>query len=428
MDTIEKHKKAIINVITGDALGCTLEGFTIEHIKAVYKSINDYTDPEPALKNKLENWKKPGLYTSISQLMILLLASFGKGKFNINSFINNIKSSPEVENSQSGIFRHPDNILNRFINEAKTIQNETADYSASVKLIPICLPFSFQNYFEDTEIYNQFKFCTLFTSDPFTISACLIFSKLIHNIIISDNFIQGKTLLEAGKAAAELLEYSRNNSPEIFELKLNPDNISNAISNYKQLFDSLEKALTLENGIKIIIENLNSIMKNNIKKISIAHPAAAMPLALLKSKFFNETETLLKECVMEGGSASSTASIAGAVSGANGHSIGEESFLIKNLINKKNIISLINDISITSRENINVIDFYKSEAQLTKKEFEEYNSKLKHYKKNEKNVKSRKNPENKMTQHIVESWTKADKAKWKKEKIKINKEIDESYN
>ena len=428
METCEKHKKAIINAITGDALGSTLEGFTIEHIKAVYKSINDYTDPEPALKNKLENWKKPGLYTSISQIMILLLASFGKGKFNINSFINNIKSAPEVENSQSGIFRHPDNILNRFINETETIQNGTADYSASVKLIPVCLPFSFQSYFEDAEILNQFKFCTLFTSDSFTISACLIFSKLIHKIINSDNFIPGKTLFEAGKTAAELFEYSRNNSPKIFELKLNPDKISNSISNYLQLFDSLEKAITLENGIKIIIENLNSIMKNNIKKISIAHPAAALPLAFLKSKFFIGTETLLKECVMEGGSASSTASIAGAISGACGHSIEEESFLIKNLINKKNIISLVNEISAKSWDSQNVHDFYKSESLLTKKEFEEYNSKLKHYKKHEKTVKSRKNSENNMALHIVESWTKTDKAKWKKEKKQFNKEIDESNN
>ncbi len=428
MEIDEKHKKAIINAIAGDALGSTLEGFTIEHIKAVYKSIKDYTDPEPALKNKLEYWKKPGLYTSITQIMIILFASFGKSKFNLNSFIHNINSSPEVENSQSGIFRHPDNILNRFINEAETIQNETADYSASAKLIPICLPFSFQDYFNDTEIYNQFKFCTLFTSDSFTISACLIFSKLIYNIIVSENFIPGKALLEAKKTAGELLEYSQNNSPKIFELKLNPDKISSSISVYLQLFESLEKAISVENGIKIIIENLNAIMKNNIKKPSIAHPAAAFPLALLKSKFFSETESLLIQCAMEGGPASSAASIAGAISGACGNSIGEDSFLIKNLINKKYISSLVNEISVKSFESITIQNFYKSESLLTKKEIEEYQSKLKHYKKTEKKHINRKNPENKMTQHIVESWTKSDKAKWKKEKKQFNEEFDESNN
>jgi hypothetical protein len=89
---------------------------------------------------------------------------------------------------------------------------------------------------------------------------------------------------------------------------------------------------------------------------------------------------------------------------------------------------LLNIISDNSWNYNNINNFFQSESSLTRKEIEEYQSKLKHYKKPEKLTNNRKTLEEKMAQHIVESWTKTDKAKWKKEKKQFNKEYQDSDN
>ncbi len=59
-------------------------------------------------------------------------------------------------------------------------------------------------------------------------------------------------------------------------------------------------------------------------------------------------------------------------------------------------------------------DFISGEASLSAKETEEKNAKLKHVKIKIKKKKSRHEMEKELSNHVVESWTKFDRAKWRK--------------
>ena len=91
----------------GSACG-PLEGFGPGHIRSIFGRITDYTDPSPALKGKPERWRKPGLYSSISQMIMLMLLSAGRGRgIDMRSFVRELENNPPVEGHPFGAFRHP---------------------------------------------------------------------------------------------------------------------------------------------------------------------------------------------------------------------------------------------------------------------------------------------------------------------------------
>ena len=71
-------------------------------------------------------------------------------------------------------------------------------------------------------------------------------------------------------------------------------------------------------------------------------------------------------------------------------------------------------------------DFIRSEASLTGKEQEELKARLRHTKKKQRSgPRTRAEKEKELARHVVESWTKYDRARWKKERQRHDKN-DES--
>ncbi|RPI89409.1 MAG: ADP-ribosylglycohydrolase family protein, partial [Spirochaetales bacterium] len=68
MDDTDKNTGILLGALTGDALCTPLEGLSAGHIRSVLGHIGDYADPEPALKGKMDRWRKPALYSSLSQM------------------------------------------------------------------------------------------------------------------------------------------------------------------------------------------------------------------------------------------------------------------------------------------------------------------------------------------------------------------------
>ena len=105
----------LFSAIIGDAAGYTLNGMKKNHIKAVFKEITGFTDPAPALKDNMQRWKKPGLYSSITQNILITAACTDKRGINLNEYIKAVKNSPEVSGVEFGIFRDPGEAEKNFI-------------------------------------------------------------------------------------------------------------------------------------------------------------------------------------------------------------------------------------------------------------------------------------------------------------------------
>ena len=94
----------ILSVIAGDALGSPLEGMSRGHIKSCFGPLSGYADPEPALKGKMDRWKKPGLYSSISQFMLMLgMSCSGKGPC-IGAFTRSLAESRALAENGYDVF------------------------------------------------------------------------------------------------------------------------------------------------------------------------------------------------------------------------------------------------------------------------------------------------------------------------------------
>src|SRR5271157_4138740 len=144
MDKIKKN--ILLALIIGDALGSALDGLGRGHIRSHFKEIDDYVDPSPALKGKLDRWKKPGFYSSISQFAILATAG---GKKTSRAAIQSryAEGSRDIDEYAYGIFRYPDVIEKRFIARMKKL-GEGPDFpeQPSVRVIAASIALSLKNF------------------------------------------------------------------------------------------------------------------------------------------------------------------------------------------------------------------------------------------------------------------------------------------
>jgi hypothetical protein len=120
----------------------------------------------------------------------------------------------------------------------------------------------------------------------------------------------------------------------------------------------------------------------------------------------------------EGGSASALAAVSAALTTAF-YGFDVPVNLLEDLVNKKKVTGMIELLSSKGpRDEITGI-LYDSEPGLTTKEMEEYRARNKKEPKKQTPPKNRRDAESELTKHVVESWTKIDKAKWRKERGKL---------
>jgi hypothetical protein len=89
------------------------------------------------------------------------------------------------------------------------------------------------------------------------------------------------------------------------------------------------------------------------------------------------------------------------------------------IVNKKRLSAMISRIAEDKNKASMISEIYDSEPGLTSKEIEEHRAKNRNNPvSREKKIKTRGEIESELSKHVVESWTKVDKAKWKKERNK----------
>lgn len=427
-----KIKGMLLGAIAGDAIGTPFNGLSKTHIHAVYKSINNYTDATPALKGKLQDWKKAALYSSSSQLMLLLLIFTIKNKrMNVYDFARFVRKIPEAGENEYGIFRHPGSTERHFMQTVKEeieSSEEKKYYIASARSSVIIIPFSVLNSeINDNLIIDMLSFSFMFNKDVHSAAGALLFVMFLKRIIIEKNFDSAKLLNKAIEVSNFLLEKTEVFTNRISEIGIMHNHLESCIKDYLNIFFLIKDAKEISEAEKIIVNYVNTKIKTPVTRATIDHPLAIIPFAVFFTAcHIGQPSEMLFRAAEIGGTASILCALTGALTGAMLGTGWLQGNLLDNLVNKKRIINIVDSAINAKITDALVDDFIRCEASLTVKEIQEKNAKLKHVKIKPKKTKkkSRKDIERELSAHVVESWTKLDKAKWRK-KIGRGKESEQ---
>jgi ADP-ribosylglycohydrolase len=407
----------MLNAVLGDALGSAFDGLGKAHIKSIFKEISGFTDPAEAIRDYPERWKKPGLYTSISQFMLLASMSFTRRRFNERLFTESIISSPEIVDLDHGIFRNPGQLEKTYIRRIKksAINLQIPD-QPEAGIMLIALPFAF-NSFELTDLISGLiPLARSFTSNSHTVSGALILASLLKELT-DDDPPSGNLADFSCVVNDRIMSLISSSSGDIFRLGVNPDSLLDAHRKFGEIFENLKNADDRDKAEHEICRVLNSILKTHVKRATVNHPLSILPYSIFMADITGPSE-LLFAAAGEGGCASCLASICGAIIGCRHAGKHTPPVLVRNLVNKKRILSICENISERLEPGIIPADFIKSEELLTIKELDELKSRLKHAKDKKKKPSRPVDRERELSKHVVESWTKIDKAKWKKDREK----------
>ncbi len=408
----------VFSAIIGDAAGYTLNGMKKNHIKAVLKEINGYTDPAPALKDNMQRWKKPGLYSSISQEMLITAACIDKKSLNLDQYLKYIKDSPDVPGTDYGIFRDPGEAEKNFYFRVKNGDNSLHHYKLPCsRLLPHVIPLLLIKN-EKELLITTIRYISLYTTSSITITCSIFLLQLLKDLILNYNEgILNTALCSAEKTKTEII----NNQNIIFDSGHNPDYIISDSDYLIDLFKDLNNNTDPADYEKIICTHADKKKTGTIIRGNVNLPETILPMAVILSDHCSVPEKIFYIAAQEGGASSSLTALSAAITTACcGIHIPEN--LKNNFVNKKKISTIIDIISEDKNRTSIIKEIYETEPGLTAKELEEYRARNKNIPRSKtgKKEKSRNEFESELSKHVVESWTKLDKAKWKKERKKEN--------
>ncbi len=409
-------------MIIGDALGSAVEGMSKGHIRSHFKTINDYIDPEQALNNKIDQWRKPGLYSSISQLALIMALSIPRRGSCADSFQRAVASSPGVAGSDYGIFRYAGaverNFIARMLDPAAPRQ---ASEQPCARIIPIISALSFRSSGSIDHILDVISAVRLFTIDLSTVAAALVYSTLLR-ILKAGGGPAADPITSSIEAAHRILDTIENDSAAVFARAVNPGSLTKELQSLMDILSETASADTLQAAEDIIVSGVNRSLKTPVTRATINHPSALLPYALALTFLTPAPPIPLGAAVSEGGSTAALAAMTGAIGACLHDAAPEPDTLVTNLVNRKKILALVDSLNGATGAPHDLEQFMAQEATLTAKELEELNARLKHsHKKPKKAPLTQADKEKKLTSHAVESWTKYDKARWRKERRRNDK-------
>lgn len=418
-DTNDRFQGVLLGSVVGDALGTPLDGLGKSHIYTTLKNFRTYAEPEAALKHHIDRWRKPGLYSCISQMMIILSMHVSiSGRKAVSGFLESLSGQSQAEGNNN-IFRHPGVTEKHLIQISKNLSGDKAFTDLSIPcarsaaIVAPSLLFSSMN-----GLCNIVGISVLFNRDSYSVAGTLIFSRLLQALCNNynpecDENIAG-IAIEETRAIIKEIEVSPH---IIFNLSLNPDTLIESLKFFLNILSEIENINDPGPGEERIFEIGNKILKTPVTRATVNHPVCIIPYSILLSKIMmGSADNAICKIAMEGGSSPILCSLSGAIFGSLFGSKWIPDVLINDLVNRKMILH-ITDLIAGNKVNRKILDdFIASESMLTAKEAQELGARLKHQKRGKKEPLSRKEKEDHLSRHVVMSWTKKDKAKWRKDK------------
>lgn len=423
----ERIKGILLGTIIGDALGTPLAGMSRGHIKNIFKTVSTYTDPLPALKGKTDRWRKPGLYSSLSQMIILIAMLKGIHQRGIpDRLIRFAPTLPEVAESDYGIFRHPGDIEKNFITRTRRSGvTEDAEIPAfpSARLTPLLSPSLLREETTMQTVTTMIPLALLFTQNYFALAGALSFGILLRRLIREDP-VSANLLHIARDETARLGKQIHENAHLLFDLGCNPVTLEEAITEFVEIYHSLANTADETLAEEMIYTNVNRFLKTPITRATVNNALSLVPYALFiaESQRANPSAALFT-VVGSGGETSTLCALTGSIMGALFGTAFLPPRLTHELVNKKRMSAIVEALTEQKCTEAMIREFVDAEMALTAKELEERRAKMKHARptKRKKPVRDR---ERELSRHVVESWTKTDKARWKKERERFDKSTE----
>ncbi len=406
----------ILATVIGDALGYTLEGMGRGHIRARFGELNDYADPAAALKGKLHRWRMPGLYSSISQFMIILgIHALGRGAF-LDHFTSSVREAPPLPGAPGGVFRGAGSLERRFINDARERPGGNAPPNdPGGRIIPALAPLAFRETAATRRMRDVLGYLRLFTTDHGTLAAGLVYVFLIRQAACDES--PASDFIEAATETALRMASAVEQDPSaVFEGGVNPDALHIALRDLGDTFSALGAATDIDGSEEIIVGTMAPRLKTPITRATVDIPGALLPLAVAMCSRGGGPGTLF-HAVSRGGATAALGAITGALSAARHGAGSVPESLERSLVNRKRIQSLAEALERRRVAPSLAGDFILAEASLTAKEMDERAARCRHGGKPAPAPKvSGPAREAALSRHVVESWTKLDRSRWKREK------------
>ncbi|MFW5770795.1 MAG: ADP-ribosylglycohydrolase family protein [Spirochaetota bacterium] len=415
----------ILGSITGDALGAPLDGMGEKHIRSVFKSVNGYIDPMPALKGKPDRWKKPGLYTANTQLLLFLSVALSGEKICRSDMLENLFTSiADSGESPAGQLRHPTGTIIQAFRKIENAEGQTTSHFTSGDILPL-LPalLVLKKTDEESFITSVTSFVSFFSQNPWVLASSLIISSLYFSIHSSAGAGDLRTVVTDTIESANRIEnLSETFSHLIFDSGWNPDTVIDCIRQVRHLLDRIQQSTHTDQAAQFIVQGINTNQKTPVTRPTVNHPISVLCWPCAYALHIDNIHEYMFRIAETGGSTSVFVPVAGAIYGMYCGNSMIPSHLIENLVNRKRILTLVESINSMKVRRAELDKFMQNESSLTRKEEEERGSRFKRTPEKKPRKRTKKENVDELSRHVVESWTKYDKAKWKKQKKKIDTE------
>lgn len=381
----------LLDLFIADAVATPFEGLSEGHIKSAKLDFENYFDTRTLLKDHPDKWCKPGLYSSVAAAGFVCAASALIAPENPDFFVSNCGKK-----ISSDSLRSPDSFLlslgggDQFGGAANYISLYASLYA---------------HYCSDLSEERLLSFIFTMTRDAETLTSAFMAANIVQK--------KPSTMHDAYGIVHGSLQWCLDNQPLFFKGGYHPDLVIKTAGYYDNIFTILKKNDDKTRIWKEIFAYVSNIMSRNVVRPTI-YPMTLLPYTLDLALRINEAHTLLQMAVAPGASTRASALFAVLMSRI---SLADElPTLLSGLVNRRKIIEL-SELAENGNISLSVMDeFLKGEEALTRKEREERNALLKHsHKKIEEKKKNRTKSTKELTTHVVESWTKVDKARYRKQ-------------
>ncbi len=412
----------LLGSITGDTLGAPLDGLGEGHIHSVFKSIDGYPDNFPAIKGKPERWKKPGLYTANSQLLLYLSSIMAGEKVcsrqRMETLFADIRGTGEL---LTGNLRHPSRTVIRAFRRLDNPEEVSSSHDAGGDILPL-LPslLCLEHVGEEAFMASITSFISFFSHNPIVLATCLV---TIHLYSLAKGRASTGTLNavdDALLAAEKAMEEANRFSHVIFDSGWNPSTVNEYITQVHTLLARIKETTRIEQASGHIINFINNNQKTPVTRPTVNHAFSALCWPCAFAMYHDNAQDFIFRLVQSGGSTGTCMPVAGALLGLYCGAGQIPRVLIDELVNRKKVLSMVDTIAGSNVPANELVQFMQNESSLTGKEDEERGSRFKRVPEKKPRKKPGKDRVDQLSRHVVESWTKYDKAKWKKQKKKLD--------
>lgn len=403
-------ERLLLNIAYADACTRPFSGMSAGHVRSHFNSMDVYFNSEEANKDHPERWKKPGLYGWIFQTSLL---SVYAGK---NRLLKKHEIEDAVEESLGTIEQRMDSIRDGdpLVHEFLVPQKETD----AVNLRPGCSPvflsvlFSLACAPKKSSFEQVLSFLIRFTRNSDTAACALWWDALVRSL----EYSSASLFENAGNELASLIKKMDILQPLCFNAGIHPDALEESFGHLQTIAGMYldDQSTAAEKHIKYV----DSLFKSPITRSTIDHPLLLPFHALRLAESHRQGSAhLLESAVKEGGEVQLASALACTLMPEDTAFDDDFAFLAEDLVNKKRLSAFIPRL-LNRASMQELAEFFDAERKLSAKEDEERSAILKHAKKKQPKrqiPKDRASREEQLSRHVVESWTKKDRARYKRE-------------